>query len=390
MTGTGTGTATGTSGKAQVTVLSRRAALAGLGTTACAAGFAGNAWPQSGGCRDGYGTAKCPLPVAQAIAAAPEIFAPTGWKTVALESVTMDVADYRKEAAFYAALLGWTLREDDGKRAVMDIGGLGCCILRGAASESFKPAGQPAPRAAIRSFSWAIDRWNAKAVAAELRKRGMTPVADNRGAFESFWVKDLDGWDLQICNNKGLSAARGQPSNARLSVPAPFAPTGWKTLWFDHFSFRGRDYKRNASFYANLLGWERAFDEGTQIELMAGEVGDVICRGGNAFIPEQVAAPVEPAIDHISYGIAPWDVEKVRSSLEARGLPVRADTATAHAGPDNKAVPDDIYQSAYQSYQTVTPNGFPVQISWVTRDKRLVGAMADKPMALRKYPATAR
>jgi catechol 2,3-dioxygenase-like lactoylglutathione lyase family enzyme len=315
-----------------------------------------------------------------------DVFAPTGWKTVALESVTMDATDYRKEAAFYAALLGWTLREDDGKRAVMDIGRLGSCILREAAPDAFKTA----PRAAIRSFSWVIDRWDAGAVAAELRKRGMAPVADNKGAFESFWVKDLDGWDLQICNNKGLSATRGKPSTAGLSVSAPFAPTGWKTVWFDHFSFRGRDYKRNASFYANLLGWERAFDEGTQIELMAGAVGDVICRGGNAFIPEQVAAPVEPAIDHISYGIAPWDVEKVRAALEARGLPVRADTATAHAGPDNKAVPDDIYQSAYQSYQTVTPSGFPVQISWVTRDKRLVGAMADKPMALRKYPATTR
>ena len=33
----------------------------------------------------------------------------------------------------------------------------------------------------------------------ELRKRGLTPVADNDGkGFESFHVKDLDGFDLQI------------------------------------------------------------------------------------------------------------------------------------------------------------------------------------------------
>jgi hypothetical protein len=32
------------------------------------------------------------------------------------------------------------------------------------------------------------------------------------------------------------------------------------------------------------------------------------------------------------------------------------------------------------------PSGFSLQISWVTSDKRLVGANADKPMALRKYP----
>jgi len=128
----------------------------------------------------------------------------------------------------------------------------------------------------------------------------------------------------------------------------------------------------------------------TQIELMAGDIGDVICRGGNRLIPEQVSGPDKAELDHISYGIAPWDVEQVRAALESRGLSVRADTATAHIGPDNKSVPDDIYQAAYQSYQTLTPNGFPVQISWVTRDRRLVGAMADKPQALRKYPAAGR
>jgi len=51
------------------------------------------------------------LPVEQATAPIPPVFEPTGWKTVALESFTMDVADYRKEAAFYAALLGWRLRK---------------------------------------------------------------------------------------------------------------------------------------------------------------------------------------------------------------------------------------------------------------------------------------
>jgi hypothetical protein len=131
-----------------LTTPSRRALLAGLG----AAGFAGRAFAQSGGCRDGYGTDRCPLPMAQATAPVPEVFAATGWKTLALESVTMDVADYRREAGFYAALLGWTLREDDGRQAVMDIGQLGSCILRDAPADSFGPGvgGQPPIRAVIR------------------------------------------------------------------------------------------------------------------------------------------------------------------------------------------------------------------------------------------------
>jgi hypothetical protein len=134
---------------------SRRMLLGSLG-----AAFSQSAFPQSGGCRDGYERPRCPLPVGRATAPIPELFAPTGWKTIGLESFTIDVADYRKEAAFYAALLGWTLREDDGQRAIMDIGRLGSCILRAAAPDSFKPGvnGEPAPRAAIRSFSWVIDR----------------------------------------------------------------------------------------------------------------------------------------------------------------------------------------------------------------------------------------
>jgi catechol 2,3-dioxygenase-like lactoylglutathione lyase family enzyme len=311
------------------------------------------------------------------------VFRPTGWNTVALENVTMDVADYKKEAAFYAALLGWTLREDDGRQAIMDIGPWGSCILRAAAPGAF--ASNAKARAAIRSFAWVIDRWEAGAVASALRERGLVPQPDNKGAFESFWVKDPDGWDLQICNNQGLAAARARPA-ARQSPTLPFAPTGWKTVWIDHVSYRGSNYKRSASFYANLLGWKPAFDEGTQIELMAGEVGDVICRGDNPFRPGHVDASTGAEVDHISWGIAPWDVESVRAALESRGLVAQPDTATAHLGPDNRLVPDDIYQAAYQSYHTDTPNGFTLQISWVTRDKRLVGAMADKPQALRRYP----
>ncbi len=322
----------------------------------------------------------------------PEVFPSTGWKTAALESFTIDVVDYRKEAAFYIALMGWKLRSDDGKQAILDVGHWGNAIFRAAPPESFGPgrggpngAAVPPPRAAVRSFAWVIDKWDAKKVAAELTRRGMAPVADNKGAFESFHVKDPDGWDLQICNNKGLSAARKKPATARLSEPAPFAPTDWQTVWLDHFSFRVSNYKESASFYANLLGWRRTYDEGTQDELEAGDVGEVLCRGGNPFIPEQANTPKGAMIDHISFGIMPWDIEGVRTALESRGLKAQIDTSSAHLGADNKITQDDIYQAAFQSYHTETPNGFNLQISWNTLDKRLALANAVKPKALRKY-----
>ena len=372
---------------------SRRRILGSLAASVGTAGFAGGALAQ-GACRDGYGQGRCPLPMAQATAPIQEVFASTGWKTIALESFTIDVADYKKEAAFYAALMGWTLRSDDGKQAVMDVGDWGSCILRAAPPDSFDPGrsatgGAPTPRAAVRGFAWVIDDWDAGKVSRELVKRGMTPVAENKGAFESFRVKDPDGWDLQICNNQGLSRARRRPGSVKLPVPPPFEPTGWKTVWLDHFSFRVSNYKRSASFYANLLGWQRTYDEGSQNELMAGDIGEVLCRGGNPFIPEQANRPKGASIDHISFGIAPWDVEGVRDALQSRGLRAQIDTSSAHIGPGNKITQDNIYQAAFQSYHTDTPNGFNLQISWNTFDKRLALANAVRPQALRKYPIPA-
>ncbi|HEX2762046.1 MAG TPA: hypothetical protein VHM27_16100 [Rhizomicrobium sp.] len=136
-----------------------------------------------------------------------------------------------------------------------------------------------------------------------------------------------------------------------------------------------------------MLGWQRTYDEGSQNELMVGDIGEVLCRGGNVFIPEQANRPNRAVIDHISFGIAPWDLERVHEALAARGLRADIDTSSAHVGADGKIVKDDIYQSAFQSYHTDTPNGFNLQISWNTRDKRLSLANAVKPKALRKYPA---
>ena len=52
-------------------------------------------------------------------------FERTGWNTVLLDHFTMQVADYQKEAAYYAALMNWKVRSDDGKQAVLDIGDWG-------------------------------------------------------------------------------------------------------------------------------------------------------------------------------------------------------------------------------------------------------------------------
>jgi catechol 2,3-dioxygenase-like lactoylglutathione lyase family enzyme len=332
-----------------------------LGIAAVALPLAVSTFAQ-GRCRDGYATRGCPLTEELATAPIKPLFAPTGWKTVALDHITFLMPDYQKEAAFFIALMGWKLRSDDGKQAVLDIGNWGSAIFKQSTDQR---------TSVVDNFCFVIEPWNAATVEAELRKRGLTPVADNDGkGFESFHVKDPDGFDLQISNGNGLAKARKMPAAASLSTPAPFEPTGWKSMWLDHFSYGAANYKASASFYINLLGWKETYDEGSQHELMIGDIGDIIIRGGNPNDPNFGTAPARRArIDHISFGIAPWDTDGVKAELEKRGLRAQIDTSTK----------DEIHVAAYKSYHTNTPNGFNLQMSFVGHDTRLTLPTAVKP-----------
>jgi catechol 2,3-dioxygenase-like lactoylglutathione lyase family enzyme len=346
------------------TIISRRNLLQVLGIAAVGAPFTAFA---QGRCMRTFGTPAC-----NTTAIAP-VFAPTGWKTVSLDHIVINVADYQKEAAFYAALMGWTLRSDDGKQAVMDIGSWGSAIFRQVPAESFEaPAGgrgRGPVHTKVQSFCFGIDPWNTKTVEAELKKRGMTPIAEHDGkGFESFRVKDLDGFDLQIGNLNGLTKARKTPASAKLAAPLPFASTGWKTVWLDHFSFGVSNYKAATSFYTNLLGWKETYDEGSQNECLMGDVGDIIIRGGNPLSPTP-STRESRGIDHISFGIQPWDTDGVKEELEKRGLRAQIDTSTG----------DEIHVAAFKSYHTATPNGFNLQISYVTKENRLALPNAVRP-----------
>jgi len=144
-------------------------------------------------------------------------FAPTGGKTLALDHFDIQATDYKREAAYYSALMNWALRSDDGTQAVLDIGDEGSVVIRG----GFQAPPPPPPP-----------------TAAELTKRGLNPVADNDGrGFESFHVEDPDALDVQITNGAHSKTRASTPATATHSVPAPFESTTWKTVWLDHISF---------------------------------------------------------------------------------------------------------------------------------------------------------
>src|SRR5206468_9004050 len=128
--------------------------------------------------------------------------------------------------------------------------------------------------------------------------------------------------------------------------------------------------------------WKSTYDEGSQNELMIGEIGDIIIRGGNPLDPNfgrggrrggaaaAAGAPARSArVDHISFGIQPWDTDGVKAELEKRGLRAQIDTSTG----------DEIHVAAFKSYHTTTPNGYNLQISYVTKENRLALPNAVRP-----------
>src|SRR5262249_54900281 len=134
--------------------LSRRHVLKVLGAAAAAAPISTLA---QGRCMLTFGTPACNT------TDIPPLFEPTGWKTVALDHLTFKAADYKKEAAFYVALMGWKLRSDDGKQAVLDMGDWGSAIFKQAPAGAFDAAGAEGGRGrggpvrvTMESFSFVI------------------------------------------------------------------------------------------------------------------------------------------------------------------------------------------------------------------------------------------
>jgi catechol 2,3-dioxygenase-like lactoylglutathione lyase family enzyme len=342
-------------------------------------------------------------------------FEPTGWKTVLLDHFNMQVTDPEPEAAFYAALMGWKVRSNDGKEIYMDIGDWGGVKIRGgyvarpggrggggrgagrggAAADSAGGGrggrggggrgdstgrgggGDPSrmapcttPRTELvpnggtvwDGFCWGIEPWDTNKVEAALKARGLNPVADHSGNdFRSFHVKDPDGMDVQISNGNKRNRRR-TPANGKLNVPLPFEPTNWKTMYLDHISFAVTSYKETVAFYEALLGWKGLGDEGSQNDTeIAPEIGGLLIRGGNATAPTfQMPTERRAVMNHISFGITPFDPDAVAAELCKRGLQARVDTGAIASSPDKEK---DIHTASYKSFHTRTPNNYDLQIS---------------------------
>ena len=133
---------------------------------------------------------------------------PAPWKTVWLDHISYAVSDYRRSTAFYRDLMGWEIIHDDGqKQCSMKVGNVGGIIIRNRAGYAGAAGGtdRPAITGLIDHISWGVEPWDTAKVKAELEKRSLEPHPDMNGKFQSFHVRDPEGWDLQISNQTDTS-----------------------------------------------------------------------------------------------------------------------------------------------------------------------------------------
>jgi catechol 2,3-dioxygenase-like lactoylglutathione lyase family enzyme len=197
----------------------------------------------------------------------------------------------------------------------------------------------------------------------------------------------------QLIQSLALAAVAAAPAAPLLaqsgsSIPAATAKAPWKTVWLDHISYAVSDYRRSTAFYRDLMGWEIAKEEAdhNQCTLKIGDIGGIIIRNGRqpggaaqgaaagssaappAGAPAASGAsageagaggrgnrgprpPLTGVINHISWGIEPWDTDGVKAELTKRGLNPRPDMVG-----DN-----------FKSFHVLDPDGWDLQISNQTR-----------------------
>ena len=181
-------------------------------------------------------------------------------------------------------------------------------------------------------------------------------------------LKDFEDGKMnrrQLIQSLAMVAVAG-PAAAAVApqAAAPAAKAPWKTVHLDHISYSVSDYKRSAAFYSSLMGWEIANDNGTnQATLKIGTIGEVIIRnsrraeGGAVPVSAPAATgqaprpPLTGVINHVSWGIEPWDTEGVKAELEKRGLKPR---------------PDMVGEN-FKSWHVLDPDGWDLQISNQTK-----------------------
>jgi catechol 2,3-dioxygenase-like lactoylglutathione lyase family enzyme len=111
---------------------------------------------------------------------------PTGFKAVSINHVTLKVPDLHKTSQFYQEFFGMPMRQQSATVHILGVG------------SSFFGVEQAAPgqKTSVDHYDFGISGFNADAVRAKLKERGLS--YDTSNSQESFKFHDADGFQVQV------------------------------------------------------------------------------------------------------------------------------------------------------------------------------------------------
>jgi catechol 2,3-dioxygenase-like lactoylglutathione lyase family enzyme len=122
-----------------------------------------------------------------------------GFKTVTLDHISYQVADYKRTRDFYADLMGMKVTDDNGTSQCQLHFADSLLLPRNRRQRPGEPV-DPNPKPLVDHIAYTVDNWDTDRMKAELDRRGLKPRLDTGGGpnYVSFHVPDPDGFDLQI------------------------------------------------------------------------------------------------------------------------------------------------------------------------------------------------
>ena len=212
--------------------------------------------------------------------------------------------DLKKTTDWYHEVFGMQIDHRNAKEAHLwygDTGGDTCMIVRQA------PAGTR--EAKIINFAFTIDNWDKKAVEAELKRRGLKPVADTDRCLR---FKDMEGFDIAVCAKNYMK--RPAPSNQ--------PPKVWKALSANHVVENSTDYGKLRDWYKDLLDLRISHDSGRDVYMWLGDT---------VWIPTASRAGGKTSaelgtLDHVAYTIADYNNDAVKAQLDRLDMKPHQDT----------------------------------------------------------------
>ena len=248
-----------------------------------------------------------------AIAAPKAVADSEGFKAVAWNHISYNVADVARSRDFYVDLFGMTPAWDDGIQSELDFGD------PSAVDSLYFRKVKPGNKVGVDHLAWSVDNWTKDQAEAELKRRGLSPTP---GGPVTWNVKDPDGFTVQIIAKTGgfpggvVPGSKIDDGRKNLKdIPAP-SGKGFKAIGAI-VALHVTDIARSRDFYSSLLGMKVIYYKPEELN------SECFLRFGSndaLLLRRSQQLDDKPNIDHLTIVVANYNAHAVEAELKHRGL----------------------------------------------------------------------